>query len=33
MKPVFDKRRVDRPEKLERRRARRDKSIRFAMAS
>lgn len=33
MKPVFDKRFIERPEKLDRRKARRNKSMRFALAA
>jgi hypothetical protein len=33
MKPIYDKRFIDRPEKLERRKARRDKSQRFQLAA
>lgn len=32
MKPRFEKRRVDRPEKLDRRQARRDKAFRLLLA-
>lgn len=33
MKPIYDKRFIERPEKLERRKARRDKSFRLALAA
>lgn len=32
MRPQFEKRRIDRPEKLQRRQARQDKAFRLAMA-